>query len=127
MMCDEKANNFEYIEPVVTNQAESGQVHLITPRVMLEESLGQEDLPESQENLHLLKYLVCKVTGGLFEGGGQGAGGQGCVGVAQGGVQAYIRRKRSSVRILFGKDSPDNVSNEAAIATNLVKIGNTSF
>ena len=66
MMCDEKANNVKYIEPVVTNQAESGQVHLITPPVMLEESLGQEDLPESQENLHLLKYLVCKETGITF-------------------------------------------------------------
>jgi hypothetical protein len=30
MMCDEKAKDVKYIEPVMTNQAESGQVHLIT-------------------------------------------------------------------------------------------------
>ena len=50
----------------------------------------------------------------------RGAGGQGAGGSS--------RRKRS-VRILFGgeKDSPNNVSNEAAIATDMVKVGNTSF
>ena len=30
MMCDEKAKDVKYIEPVMTNQAESGQVHSIT-------------------------------------------------------------------------------------------------
>ena len=41
----------------ILKQLESGQVELISP-AMFEESVGQGDLPASQENLHLLGHHV---------------------------------------------------------------------
>ena len=61
----DEAKAYKGIEPDVTSQLESGQIQLITP-AMFEESLGQVDLPLSQENLHLLGHLVCKETGIAF-------------------------------------------------------------